>query len=95
MAIDTAQKRRSAASFKPIIKTPLPSGTVDRREASWLYAGISIMVGGLPLIEYITDKNIEEYTGRTMEEFAGRVLDEIAGRDVSSVGGKSVERYRT
>lgn len=45
MAIDTALKRRSAACFKPILKAPLPAGTIgaaQRAHAGWLYAGISI-----------------------------------------------------
>lgn len=46
MAIDTAAKRRSAASILPIIKAGLiPDGAIgasDRTAVAWLYSGISI-----------------------------------------------------
>lgn len=47
MSIDSAAKRRSAASIKPILKTPLPTGTIGangRAEAAWMYNGISFGV---------------------------------------------------
>lgn len=45
--IDSAAKRRMAASFKPIWKAPIPDGTIskqDRVHAGWVYGGIFIVL---------------------------------------------------
>jgi len=71
MAIDTALKRRSAACFKPILKSPLPAGAIgaaQRAHAGWLYAGISIAepsVARLLSIAAFTSsyRNIKAVTG--------------------------------
>lgn len=45
--IDTAAKRRMAASFKPIMKAPIPDGTIgksDRVHIGWAYGGIFVVL---------------------------------------------------
>ena len=63
MAIDTAAKRRSAASRKPILKAPIPDGTIDasdRAHIAWLYSGISILryIAALSVSAYVNDRAI-------------------------------------
>lgn len=47
--LDTAaRKRRMAAAFKPILKAPIPDGTIsaaDREHIAWTYGGLAAPVG--------------------------------------------------
>jgi len=45
--IDSAVKRRMAASFKPITKAPIPDGTIskqDRVHIGWNYGGVFVVL---------------------------------------------------
>jgi len=49
--LDTAaRKRRMAAAFKPILKAPIPDGTIsaaDREHIAWTYGGVAPVTVGL------------------------------------------------
>jgi len=48
VTLATAAKRRMAAAFKPILKAPIPDGTIsaaDREHIAWTYGGLAAPVG--------------------------------------------------
>lgn len=55
--IDTAAKRRMAASFKPIWKVPIPDGTIDvndRVHAGWAYGGIFVVLDLIDVLRRVS-----------------------------------------